>query len=167
MDMQLLKPAVLVVDDEESNRDILKDLLADEGYAVLSAANGTEALKLLNPDIGIVLLDLMMPDMDGIEACRRISADPRFSFIPILMLSACREDHQTRAAMDAGAIDFLSKPVRAMDLRTKVAAASLLPRIPRGPQRQRIYLDLVEFEAIRQRADEQESQRLFLEATML
>ena len=90
------KPRVLIVDDESSNLMLLEGWLRTAGYQVCRATNGQEALTVipnLAPDI--VLLDVMMPDIDGFEVCRRLKSDPRVAAIPVIMLTALTdvEDH--------------------------------------------------------------------------
>lgn len=112
---------ILVVDDVATNRIILKVKLASAAYEVLQAGGGAEALKIAQRDRpDLILLDVAMPDLDGLEVCRRLKADPRTSEIPVIMVTA-KDDAASRiAALEAGAEDFLSRPLD--DL-------SLLPRV--------------------------------------
>ena len=83
------KPKILVVDDEPMNVALLEAVLVSRGYEVIPAANGMEALDLIHKDnFDLVLLDIMMPEMDGFEVCRRIKEDERLRDIPIIMLTA-------------------------------------------------------------------------------
>src|SRR3972149_4500728 len=99
---------ILVVDDQELNRKVLKAKLSAEYYAVQLAANGAEALAKVDaepPDI--VLLDVMMPDMDGYEVCARLKQNPKTAHIPVLMVTALDGRDARVRALDSGADDYL------------------------------------------------------------
>lgn len=105
-------PRILVVDDNPANVDILRMRLAAEGYEVLTAADGEDALAAVTahaPDL--LLLDVMMPKLDGMEVCRRLRADTALPFVPIIVVTAKSESSDVVAALDAGADEFLTKPV--------------------------------------------------------
>lgn len=112
---------VILADDEERWRMIVRDFLCNEGYEVLEAARGDLAVELLrqNPDTALVILDVMMPEMDGIEACREIRS---FSQVPVLMVTA-REDEETEiSGIHCGADQFISKPVKMRAFMERVRA---------------------------------------------
>jgi len=103
---------VLVVDDDEKNRRLLADMLDASGYTVRTANDGVEALEqavAFQPEA--ILLDIMMPKMDGVEACRRLKADPATASIPVLLTTALHERPDRIRGLAAGANDFLSKPL--------------------------------------------------------
>ena len=103
---------VLVVDDILSNVKLLEAKLSAEYFEVVTAFNGLEALAKIeehSPDI--VLLDVMMPGMDGFEVCRRIKANPKIAHVPVVMVTALDQPSDRVAGLDAGADDFLTKPV--------------------------------------------------------
>lgn len=103
---------VLVVDDILSNVKLLEAKLSAEYFEVVTAFNGLEALAKIeehSPDI--VLLDVMMPGMDGFEVCKRIKANPKSAHIPVVMVTALDQPSDRVAGLDAGADDFLTKPV--------------------------------------------------------
>ena len=103
---------VLVVDDILSNVKLLEAKLSAEYFEVASAFNGIDALARMEEHVpDIVLLDVMMPGMDGFEVCRRIKADPRTAHIPVVMVTALDQPSDRVAGLDAGADDFLTKPV--------------------------------------------------------
>ena len=105
-------PRILVVDDNETNRDIITTRLATHGYETLQAADGKEALAAVaqhRPDL--VLLDVMMPNLDGIETCRRLKGDAAFPFLPIILVTAKMDSKDIVAGLDAGADEYLTKPV--------------------------------------------------------
>ena len=115
---------VLVVDDEEKNRTLLRDPLEARGYEVAEAENGEQALQkiaLRSPDV--ILLDLMMPKMDGFEVCRRLRKAANTTSIPILMVTALSERKERLMGIEAGANDFLNKPIDIQDVILRVGNA--------------------------------------------
>jgi adenylate cyclase len=114
-------PRILIVDDNETNRDILVTRLSVHGYELLQAADGEEALvaaKQHRPDL--ILLDVMMPKLDGIEVTKRIKADASMSFTPIILVTAKADSKDIVAGLDAGADEYLTKPVDQMSLVARV-----------------------------------------------
>ena len=115
------KAAILVVDDEPINFDVIEALLDDGGYVLHYASNGQEALDCLGifaPDL--ILLDVMMPGLDGIEVCRRIKAMPQWQAVPVVMVTALTEKQDLARCLNEGADDFLSKPLSPPELRARV-----------------------------------------------
>jgi CheY-like chemotaxis protein len=115
---------VLIVDDEEQNRQLLRDPLEVHGYEIAEAPNGKEAARMVAeraPDL--ILLDVMMPEMDGFEFCRHMKKNNLTPPIPILMVTALSERQERLMGIAAGASDFLSKPVDLHDLRLRVGNA--------------------------------------------
>ncbi len=115
---------VLVVDDVADNVKLLSYDLADQGYDVLAAYSGRQALEIANarhPDV--ILLDIMMPEMDGIETCRRLKDDPELRTIPVIMVSAKNQDEDVVQGLDAGAHDYVTKPFDARIVAARVRAA--------------------------------------------
>ncbi len=112
---------ILIVDDERHNRDLLEVLLKPEGYLILSAASGEEALAIVArqpPDL--ILLDVMMPGMDGYEVAGRIKSGPQSKSIPVIMLTALDDRNARMLGLNAGAEDFLTKPVDRAELSVRV-----------------------------------------------
>jgi CheY-like chemotaxis protein len=107
------KKKILVVDDDPRNRYSLTAALEAEHYAVITAASGESALEALDrqPDIDCVLLDIMMPDMDGYETARRIRAQPRFEHLPVIAVTAKAMAEDMQKCMAAGCSEYLSKPM--------------------------------------------------------
>tara|TARA_X000001036_G_scaffold183938_1_gene173830 strand:- start:5197 stop:5880 length:684 start_codon:yes stop_codon:yes gene_type:complete len=117
------KIKILIVDDEPDIIEILKFNLENEGYTVISAENGKVALKLADEHIPqLIILDLMMPIMDGIEACERLRMDKKFNNTLIMFLSARGEDYSQVAAFESGADDYVTKPIKPRILNSKVKA---------------------------------------------
>jgi class 3 adenylate cyclase/CheY-like chemotaxis protein len=115
---------VLVVDDEEQNRTLLRDPLEARGYEVAEAENGMQALqKIAERPPDVVLLDLMMPKLDGFEVCRRLRKNPKTAHIPILMITALSERKERLMGIEAGANDFLNKPIDIQDVILRVGNA--------------------------------------------
>ncbi|MBM3300821.1 MAG: response regulator, partial [Deltaproteobacteria bacterium] len=102
---------ILVVDDEQQNRDLLEALLASMEYESEMAQDGFEALAMLRPGLDLVLLDVMLPGIDGFEVARRIRQDPQCGDVPIIMVTALSGKQDRLAAVEAGANDFVTKPI--------------------------------------------------------
>ncbi|MCB2225468.1 MAG: two-component system response regulator [Desulfarculaceae bacterium] len=114
---------ILVVDDEQFNRELLEDLLIPLGYEVASAPDGESALKMAQADPpDLVLLDVMMPGLDGFEVARRLRQDQANEGVPIVMVTALRAVEDRVKALEAGANEFLSKPVDKIELKATVAS---------------------------------------------
>ena len=104
---------LLIVDDEPFNLDILQEHLEDEGYNIITASSGEQALEILlnvNSDISTILLDRMMPGMDGIEVLKKIKEESRYSNVPVIMQTAAASDANVIEGLEAGAFYYLTKP---------------------------------------------------------
>jgi two-component system cell cycle response regulator len=118
---------ILVVDDVPANVKLLEARLSAEYFDVLTASNGAEALKMcLRAECDMILLDVMMPDMDGFEVCRRIKSDPLTHHIPVVMVTALDSPADRVRGLEAGADDFLTKPVSDVVLLTRVRSLTRL-----------------------------------------
>lgn len=120
---------VLIVDDMESGRKMLGNLLEPSGYRLHYASSGEEALSLvtqIEPDV--ILLDAMMPGMDGFQVCQQIRATPALAEIPILMVTTLDDDKSRLLGLEVGADDFISKPFRGAELRARVQTITRLNR---------------------------------------
>ena len=112
---------ILCVDDEPDILEILKYNLSNEGYNVSTAADGKSAIKMAyNITPNLIIMDIMMPRMDGIEACEKLRSDEKFNDTIIMFLTARGEDYSHVAAYDAGADDYVTKPVKPKVLVSKV-----------------------------------------------
>ena len=115
-------PTVLIVDDTPDNITLLSSLLKDK-YNTKVANSGATALQIVAAaPVDLILLDIMMPDMDGFETCRRLKADPRSSAIPVVFLTAKSQAEDEAMGRSVGAVDFLRKPVNPDVLFDRVAA---------------------------------------------
>jgi DNA-binding response OmpR family regulator len=116
-------PLIMVVDDDADSLSVLTRHIRREGLTVVGASSGTECLQVVKehqPDV--ILLDLMMPDMDGFALCRALRADPATAEIPVIMLTA-RDDVDTRAeGIELGISDFIAKPVTRSELAERIHA---------------------------------------------
>lgn len=122
-------PVILFADDEEVNRTLIKRRLTRAGYEVITAKNGAEAVeqaRTLSPDL--VVLDLMMPVMDGQQACRTLKADAATRNVPVIILSARDETEVKVSCLSNGANDYISKPFRVEELIARVEVAIRLKR---------------------------------------
>src|SRR5438045_1757149 len=115
------REVVLAVDDNEQNLQLLEEYLSAWGYDVVLARDGAEALQIYpQHDPSIIVLDVMMPNMDGYEACHHIKGEPGGRTIPILMLTALTATEDKIKALECGADDFLNKPINKEELRTRI-----------------------------------------------
>jgi len=121
--------SILVVDDSLATRSVLQMILEDAGYQkILLVESANEAFQCLGlahsiapaGDIEVVLMDIKMPDMDGVEACRRIKADSRYQDLPIVMVTALTEAGYLQSAFAAGAADYVTKPIERLELLTRM-----------------------------------------------
>ncbi len=112
---------LLIVDDVPGNVDVVLGFLAGAGYRVLVSDSGIRALEQLTRNIpDLILLDLVMPGIDGIETCRRIKANKEWSHIPVIMMTAADELAKKLSAFEAGAVDFVTKPVQPQEVQARV-----------------------------------------------
>jgi len=121
---------ILIVDDEPTNRELLRDTLELRGYIVEEAGSGAEALARIAaapPDV--VLLDVAMPGMDGLEVCRKLKGDPLTAPLPVIMVTAHVDRKDRLAGIEAGADDYLTKPVDLQDLWLRVCNAIRAKRL--------------------------------------
>jgi adenylate cyclase len=128
---------ILVVDDQPPNVKLLEDLLGFHGYEVEAAASGEEALAAMrerSPDL--VLLDILMPGLSGYDVCRAIRADPKLQMLPVVMVTALEDREERVKGIEAGADDFLSKPVNPPELLARVRSLLRIRRLYDTVQRQ-------------------------------
>ncbi|MCX6564359.1 MAG: response regulator, partial [Candidatus Aminicenantes bacterium] len=115
------KPVILVVDDEPQNIDLLEAYLVPQGYEIVKAANGEEALgKLSGNQIDLILLDVLMPGIDGFEVTRRVRQDNTHRLLPIILVTVLRDTEDRVKGIEAGCDDFISSPVDKMELLARV-----------------------------------------------
>ena len=120
---------ILIIEDEEEIREGIRVLLGSEGYVFVEAENGVRGLALLNDQIDLVILDIIMPGMDGITVCRQIR---QRSSVPILFLSAKARETDKLVGLTTGADDYLTKPFSYMELNARVKALLRRYRVYRG-----------------------------------
>jgi putative two-component system response regulator len=115
------KPVILIVDDQIQNNELLEAHLAPQGYEIIKAASGEEALGILSGNkIDLMLLDVMMPGMDGFEVARRVRANDTHRLLPIILVTALRETEDRVKGIEAGCDDFISKPFEKIELLARV-----------------------------------------------
>jgi class 3 adenylate cyclase len=123
-------PRILIVDDNETNRDILLTRLASQGYELSQAVDGEDALAAAKewlPDL--ILLDVMMPKIDGVEVCRQLKNDPSLPFMPIILVTAKADSKDVVAGLEAGADEYLTKPIDQMALIARVKSVLRLKEL--------------------------------------
>ena len=119
--MKKKETKILLVDDEPDIVEIIRFNLEQNGYQISTASDGLEAIKVAEKEIPhLIIMDVMMPNLDGIEACERLRQDDRFSDTIIMFLTARGEDYSYVAAFDAGADDYVTKPIKPKVLVSKV-----------------------------------------------
>lgn len=114
-------PNILVVDDFETNILLLQNILKEAGFGVKSAFSGYEALEIISKEeLDLVLLDILMPGISGMEVLEQIKADARTQGIPVIMVTAIHEIKSVRTAMSIGAQDYIKKPINKDELLFKI-----------------------------------------------
>ena len=158
---QARPPAILAVDDQPQNLRLLEAVLGPRGYRLELASSGEEALtRLEGLDVDLVLLDIVMPGIDGYEVCRRIRSDPRTAFLPVVMITASGAQEKLNA-IEAGADDFVPKPINQAELLARVASLARVKRYQDTIRRQAAELAAWNTElAERVRSQVEELQRL-------
>jgi len=141
--MSAEQPVVLVVEDEHAQREVLSYNLEAEGFRVAKAINGEEALLLLEEEApDIVVLDWMLPNVSGIEVCRRIKLRPETRGVPVIMLSARSEEVDRVRGLETGADDYVVKPYSVVELMARVRAQLRRTR-PAAVGQQLVYEDIL------------------------
>lgn len=149
-------PVVLVVDDNQPNRELLQAYLEDVDCRAIPARDGLEALKIIAKDPpDLVLLDIMMPKMSGFEVCKKIKNDPKTSDIPVIMVTALNEFGDIERGLDCGTDDFLSKPINKLELLARVRTMLKLKHLTDKLQRTLTYLREIEEHAQMAKLDSQ------------
>ena len=134
------KARILTIEDDGDIRELIRYNLEKEGYTVLQAENGEDGLKLAREDApNLILLDLMLPGIDGLETCRRIKQDPSIASIPVIMLTAKGEDSDVVTGLEVGADDYLPKPFSPKVLIARIRSVMRRVRASvSGPSEERI-----------------------------
>src|SRR5215831_12924793 len=125
-----MAPTILIADDDGVSRKLLRRLLEQDGYAVRAAADGVEALELFAEEpVDIVLLDVVMPGLDGISVLERLKASPDANHVPVIMISAVDETNSVVRCIESGADDYLPKPFNPVILRARINAGLAKKRL--------------------------------------
>jgi len=125
----MILPSILIVDDEPNNFDVVEALLGDHNYELNYAANGEDAIASLDvyhPDL--ILLDVMMPGLDGVQVCQKIKAMEQWQAVPIIMVTAVSTKEDLSYCLQTGADDFISKLINALELRARVGSMLRIKR---------------------------------------
>lgn len=147
----LAQSVILVVDDNQQNLELLQAYLDDLPCTILTAADGLEAMAAVERNsIDLILLDVMMPRMSGFEVCKKLKASPATRSIPIIMVTALNELGDIERGVESGTDDFLSKPVKKLELVTRVKSLLRVRHLKRELDRTLAYI---------QRMDEQDQRR--------
>ncbi|MCX7410378.1 MAG: response regulator [Planctomycetales bacterium] len=148
--MTTISSRILIADDNLQNCELLDAYLADEPFEIAMAHDGQETLNKVatfQPDL--ILLDIMMPKLSGYEVCKRLRADKATKDIPILMVTALNELGDIERAVQAGADDFLTKPVHRLELTTRVRSLLRVRHLTNQRDRLLAYLEEVDGEAVK------------------
>src|SRR5438094_2707284 len=139
-----LKPAILIVDDAPDQLGMLHSMMMQQGYQTFVATSGDRAMDIaqrVKPDL--ILLDVVMPGMDGLEACRRLKAHPATAHIPVIFMSARGETEDVVAGFDIGGADYIPKPLRLEEVCARVRAQLRLARASSAQGEQSEYLRMI------------------------
>lgn len=135
---------ILIVDDQIDNIEVLATALELQGYSITFALSGQEALERLEAiEIDLILLDLFMPDMDGLQVCDQIKANPKYTEIPVLFLTASHEEEHLIEAFNKGAADYVTKPFKAAEIVARVKTHIELRQKSRELKRTKDKLDTI------------------------
>lgn len=158
------RPTILVVDDEPNNVELMEAYLVPQGYEVVKAYSGEEALKKVSENtIDVMLLDVMMPEMDGYEVTRRLRADENTRLIPIVVITTLSEKEQRVKGIEAGCDDFLTKPVDKAELTARVRSLS---KVKAYYDHMRDYEKELEIEVAKRTKELQRAIRMIEEASL-
>lgn len=147
--MNPILPKILIVDDHAANRETLLELLGTTDYVLLEAARGAEALTLAAespPDL--ILLDVMMPEMDGFDVCRRLRADNSLRDVPVIIITSLDDQESRLRGIESGADDFITKPFHRSELRARVRTITRLNRYRRLLEAEKLVLRAQRLESI-------------------
>jgi putative two-component system response regulator len=123
-------PTILVADDTDTVRSLFAQLLAGDQYRVITASDGAEALALALAHLpDVCLLDVRMPGLDGVEVCRQLKSAPETRLTPVILVTGLADAHDRLVGIEAGADDFLTKPVNPHELRARVRALSRMKQL--------------------------------------
>jgi CheY-like chemotaxis protein len=139
------RPRILIADDNAQNVELLEAYLAEGDWDVRTTADGEETLRLVRDwQPHVILLDIMMPKISGFEVCKRLRADPHTSDIAVLMVTGLDQPSDIDKAVEAGAEDFMTKPINKADLLLRVKALLAARPNKRALDRALAYIDAVE-----------------------
>lgn len=112
---------ILVIDDNQENLKVVSTYLKEKGYKIALALNGASALKILDENkIDLILLDIMMPEMDGFEVCKRLKGNPKTQEIPVIFLTAKNDTEDIVKGFQLGGVDYITKPFKKEELYARV-----------------------------------------------
>jgi two-component system alkaline phosphatase synthesis response regulator PhoP len=148
-----MKKKLLIIEDDPDIIELLKHYLEKENFALTGASDGSSGLKKARAeDFDLLILDIMLPEMDGLEVCKELRSDPKTKSVPIIMLTARGEETDKIVGLELGADDYITKPFSPKELVARVKA--LLRRTERKPEKEKVYrygkltLDLTKHEMI-------------------
>ncbi|MHB1156037.1 MAG: response regulator [Phycisphaerales bacterium] len=155
----LAQSVILVVDDNQQNLELLQAYLDDLPCTILTAADGLEAMAAVERNsIDLILLDVMMPRMSGFEVCKKLKASPATRSIPIIMVTALNELGDIERGVESGTDDFLSKPVKKLELVTRVKSLLRVRHLKRELDRTLAYIQRMDEQDQRQHDGEPDEQ---------
>jgi len=143
-EVDLSESTILIVDDNQQNLELLQAYLDDLPSTLLTAADGIEAIEMVEKNhIDLILLDVMMPRMSGFEVCKKLKGSPNTRSIPIIMVTALNELGDIERGVESGTDDFLSKPVKKLELLTRVKSLLRVRHLKRELDRTMAYIDQI------------------------
>ncbi len=144
-DIDLSQSTILIVDDNQQNLELLVAYLEELPCQIITATNGVEAIEMVeNQRPDVILLDVMMPRMSGFEVCKKLKSQPSTRSIPIIMVTALNEIGDIERGVESGTDDFLSKPVKKLELVTRVKSLLRVRHLKRELDRTLAYIDQID-----------------------
>lgn len=156
---------ILIVDDNVTNLGVIADYLEDYGFDVMAVRDGFEAIELIRyAPVDLILLDVMMPGIDGFETCRRLKADPKTKDIPVIFMTALNGIDDKVKGFEVGAVDYITKPIQQAEVLARITTHLRLQNLTKSWQKQTVVLQEMNEELTKTLKDLQATQKQLIES---